>query len=70
MTTLVAQMTKDELVELIETTIEQKLIEILHNLDDEVDLKQAVRERLLHQRQQLLNGERGQSFEEVVQIVN
>jgi restriction endonuclease S subunit len=67
MSTLVAQMTKDELIEVIETIIERKLLEILSTFDEEVNLKQTVRERLLRQKQMVKDGERGQSFDAVVQ---
>jgi hypothetical protein len=62
MSTLVAQMTKDELIEIVETIIERKLLEILSTFDEEVNLKQAVR-----QKQMVKDGERGQSFDAVVQ---
>lgn len=67
MSTLVAQMTKDELIEIIETIIERKLLQILNTLDEEVNLKQTVGDRLLRQKQMVNNGERGQSFDAVVQ---
>lgn len=67
MSTLVSQMTKDELIEIIEAIVERKLLEILNTLDEEVTLKQAVRERLLRQKQMVKDGERGQSFDAVVQ---
>jgi len=60
MSTLVTQMTKDELIEVIETVIERKLIELFGALDEETELKQAVRNRLLHQKQMVDEGERGQ----------
>ncbi|OQY30845.1 MAG: hypothetical protein B6243_09515 [Anaerolineaceae bacterium 4572_5.2] len=58
MATLVAQMTKDELVKIIETTIEQKFINLFGDLDEEVEIKQVVRDRLLRQKQMVAQGER------------
>ncbi len=67
MTTLVAQMTKDELIEVIESIIERKLFEIFTGFEEEVELKQSVRDRLLRQKRMVAQGERGQSFDSVVQ---
>ncbi len=67
MATLVAQMTKDELIEIIETIIEQKFLEFFGDLDEEGEIKQVVRDRLLRQKQMVAQGERGESFEAVVQ---
>lgn len=66
MTTKVAQMTKDELREMIESTIEQKLVELLGDPDEGLPLRKKVRDRLLHQKQAVATGERGEPFENVV----
>lgn len=63
----VAQMTKEELQIMIETTVEQKLLEILGDPDEGLEIIDAVRDRLLRQREAVAAGERGQSFEDVVQ---
>ena len=67
----VAQMTRSELQEMLETiveaTVEQKLLEILGDLDEWEEVQPAIRDRLLRQRQLIAAGQRGQSFEEVVQ---
>jgi hypothetical protein len=47
----VAQMTKEELKELIEVTIEQKLLEILGDPDKGLEIREAVRDRLLRQKE-------------------
>jgi len=65
METLVSQMTKEELIEIIEAAVERKLLELLADVD-EGDLKETVRKRLLHQKEQVAQGERGESFEDVV----
>ena len=51
----------------VETAIEQKLIEILGDPDEGLEMREAIRDRLLHQRQSIAAGERGLSFEDVVQ---
>jgi hypothetical protein len=66
MTTLVAEMTKEELVQVIETVIEQKLMDLFDDLDAGLELKPSVRERLLRQREMVAQGERGQLFGEVM----
>jgi hypothetical protein len=67
MSITIAQMTKEELQEMLETTIEQKLLEMLGDPDEGLELRDDVRERLLHQQRAVSAGERGQSFEDVVQ---
>ncbi|MFQ6115153.1 MAG: hypothetical protein ACE5NG_13925 [bacterium] len=62
----VAQMTKDELREMIETTIEQKLLELLGDPDEGLPIRKAIRDRLLRQKQGVASGERGEPFEDVV----
>ncbi len=62
----VAQMTKDELRELIETIVEQKLLELLGDPDEGLPIRKAVRDRLLQQKKAVARGERGEPFEDVV----
>ena len=62
----VAQMTKDELQELIETMIEQKLLELLGDPDEDLPLRKEIRERLLRQKKAVAEGERGELLENVV----
>ena len=66
MATKVAQMTKDELREMIEATTEQKLAELLGDPDEGLSLRKLVRDRLLRQKQAVAAGERGEPFEDVV----
>ena len=63
----IAQMTEEELREIIETIIEQKLLEFLGEPDEGLPIRQAVLERLLRQKQAVADGERGESLEAVVQ---
>ena len=64
MDTLVSQMTKEELVQIIEAAIERKLLELF---DDNAELKEEVKDRLLYQKELVIQGERGHAFEDVVQ---
>ena len=66
MSSTVAQMTKAELQEMMETTTEQKLLEMLGDPDEGLALRKDVLNRLLRQRKAVAEGERGQPFEDVV----
>ena len=63
--TTVTQMTKEELREMIETVIEEKLLELLGDPDEGLPIRTTVRDRLLRQREAVASGERGEPFEEV-----
>ena len=67
----VGQMTQTEFRKLLETvveaTVERKLLEILGDPDEGLQMRQAVRDRLLQQRQAVAAGEYGQPFEDVLQ---
>ena len=67
MVTTVAQMSKDELREMIEASVERKLLEILGDPDEGLEIRKSVRARLLRQKKAVAAGERGQPFEDVVQ---
>ena len=66
MATKMAQMTKNELREMIEATIEQKLVELLGDPDEGFQLRKVVRDRLLRQKKAVAAGERGKPFADVV----
>ena len=66
MESIVAKMTKKELREMIETAIEQKLVQLLGDPDEGLPIRKAVRDRLLRQKRAVSRGERGEPFEEVV----
>ena len=66
MATKVAQMTKGELQEMIGSTVEQKLLELLGDPDEDLHLKKLVPDRLLRQKQAVATGERGKPFKDVV----
>lgn len=66
MATKVAQMTTDELSEMIGAIVEQKLIELFGDPDDELAMTQSLRDRLVRQKKATSEGERGELFEDVV----
>lgn len=66
MSTTVSQMTTSELKEMIESIMEQKLLELLGDPDEGLPIRKLVRDRLLRQKQAVAAGERGEPFEDVV----
>jgi hypothetical protein len=65
MATTVAHMTKSELREMIETIVEQKLLELLGDPDEGLPIRKSVRDRLLRQKQAVVGGQRGEPLEDV-----
>jgi len=63
--TTVTEMTKEEFREMLETLIEEKLLELLGDPDEGLPIRKTVRDRLLRQRKAVASGERGEPFEEV-----
>jgi hypothetical protein len=61
----VAQMTKDELAQMLSNVVEKKLIELLGDPDEGLVLKESVRKRLIRQKKAVAKGERGVGFAEV-----
>ena len=61
-----AQMSKEELREMIEAAIERKLLEILGDPDEGLEIRKSLRDRLLRQKRAVAAGERGEPFEDVV----
>jgi hypothetical protein len=61
----VAEMTPEELKEMLGELIEDKLTEILGDPDQGLALQETVRERLELQRSAIERGERGESFDDV-----
>jgi hypothetical protein len=66
MSVTVAQMSRDELKEIIAVTVEQKLLEMLGDPDEGLELRKSVRDRLIRQKKAVAAGERGEPFEDVV----
>ena len=65
MATTVAEMTKDELQEMIGALIEEKLLELLGDPDEGLSLRKAVRDRLMRQKKAVAQGDRGEPLEDV-----
>lgn len=65
----VAEMTGEELRELVGSAVEQKIVELLGDPDAGLVLRENVRKRLLRQRQAVAKGERGQSLETVIRRI-
>lgn len=61
----VGQLSTDELKEIIGSVVEQKLKEILGDLDEGLEMRAEVQNRLLRQKKAVANGERGEELEEV-----
>lgn len=59
MASTVVQMSKQELTQLISTTIEQKLIELFGDPDEGLSMKENLRKRLLRQKKAVAKGDRG-----------
>ncbi len=64
MNTKVSQMTVDELREVIGAVVEEKL-QALFADEDGLELTDELQERLLRQKKEVENGERGEAFEDV-----
>lgn len=56
----VAEMTDDELRELVGTAVERKIVELLGDPDTGLALRENVRKRLLRQKRAVAKGERGE----------
>jgi len=61
----VADMTAEELRELVGSAVEQKLFQLLGDPDAGLILRESVRKRLLRQKRAVASGERGESLEAV-----
>ena len=61
----VAQMTADELREMIEASVERKLVELLSDPDMSLKLRKPVRDRLLRQKEAVASGKRGEPLDKV-----
>jgi hypothetical protein len=66
MAKIVAEMTADELKQLVGLAIEEKLIELLGDPDEGLVLLESLRKRLLRQKRAVAKGERGELLEDVV----
>lgn len=66
MNVMVSQMSKDELKDIIAMTVEQKLLELLGDPDEGLEIRESIRQRLLRQKMAVAEGERGELFEDVI----
>ena len=62
----VAEMTGEELRELVGAAVEQKIAELLGDPDAGLVLRKNVRKRLLRQKRAVAKGERGELLETVI----
>jgi len=62
----VAEMTGEELRELVGDVVEQKIVELLGDPDAGLVLRETVRKRLLRQKRAVAKGERGEPLETVL----
>ena len=62
----VAEMTDQELRELVGAAVEQKIVELLGDPDAGFVLRENVRKRLLRQKRAVAKGERGEALETVM----
>jgi hypothetical protein len=62
----VAEMTPEELKELVGLAVEQKLVELFGDPDEGLVIREPVRKRLLRQKRAVARGERGDPFDDIV----
>ena len=62
----VAEMTGEELRELVGAAVEQKIVELLGDPDAGFVLRETVRQRLLRQKRAVAKGERGELLETAI----
>ena len=60
MTKTVADMTTNELRQLVSSVVEEKLVQLLGDPDEGLAVRENVRKRLLRQKQAVSKGERGE----------
>ena len=63
----VLEVSREELKEMVEAMVEQKLLELLGDPDIDRPVKKTLRERLLLQRRLVEEGERSVSFEGAIE---
>ena len=66
MSETVADMTKEELGSLVESIVEQKLVEFFGDPDEGMTVKENLRKRLVQQLNAVAAGERGVRLDDVV----
>jgi hypothetical protein len=66
MSSKVAELTTDELREIIESSIERKLTEIFGDPDSGLEIRDSLREQLERQDEEFQRGKRGKPLTEVI----
>ncbi len=66
MAKLVAEMTAQELREVVGSAVEKKIVELLGDPDAGLEIREHVRKRLLRQKRAVAKGHRGEPLENVV----
>jgi len=66
MSSTVAEMSKDELREIIESSIERKLTEFFNDPDAGLEINESLRKQLLRQEEDFEQGHRGKAFTDVI----
>ncbi len=66
MAKLVAEMTAEELREVVGSAVEKKIVELLGDPDAGLEIRENVRKRLLRQKRAVAKGDRGEPLENVV----
>ena len=62
----ITQMTREELKDLIESIVEQKMLELIGDPEEELSIREDLLKRLKRQKQDVASGKRGRSLEDVV----
>ena len=66
MAKIVAEMTAEELREVVGSAVEKKIVELLGDPDAGLEIRENVRKRLLRQMRAVAKGDRGEPLEKVV----
>ncbi len=66
MSEMVIHITKEELQQLIEASVEQALLELFGDPDNGLELREAIKERLRAQREAVSQGKRGKDLDDVI----
>ena len=67
MAKIVAEMTAEELREVVGSAVEKKIVELLGDPDAGLEIREHVRKRLLRQKRAVAKGDRGEPLENVVE---
>ena len=64
----IAELTPEDLRELVADVVEQKLLDLLGDPDEGLALRPELRDRLLRQRERVRGGDRGTPLDEVLAV--